>query len=163
MPRWLLIVVIAACTSQACLSPIPLDRARAAEYRKRYEPGCAILPNLVSEAKAKSHSAASLGEAPKGSLDKSVIRDVITAQIREVQACYNEALFAWPELNGRVAIRFEIAPDGSVGNAIVADDDTGVFAVGCCIAQQLRGWTFPEPAGGGRVIVMYPFVLKRSR
>jgi hypothetical protein len=161
MPRWLLIVVVAACTSQACLSPIPLDRARAAEYRKRYEPGCTILPNLVSEAKAKSQSAASPGEAPKGSLDKSAIQAVVTAQAHEAQACYNEALLAWPELNGRVAIRFEIAADGSVGYAIVADDDTGVFAVGCCIAQQLRGWKFPEPASGGKVIVIYPFVLKR--
>jgi hypothetical protein len=31
-----------------------------------------------------------------------------------------------------------------------------------CITQKIRTWKFPEPKGGGIVIVNYPFILKST-
>jgi hypothetical protein len=31
-----------------------------------------------------------------------------------------------------------------------------------CIVRQIRRWRFPEPAGGGVVVVDYPFIFRSS-
>jgi hypothetical protein len=41
----------------------------------------------------------------------------------------------------------------------VASNDTGDEALGACIAQAVRRWTFP--AAPGVVTVNYPFMLSR--
>lgn len=55
--------------------------------------------------------------------------------------------------------RFIIAPTGAVQMALMERSDLGDARVESCITQAVRGWTFPEPDGGGIVIVNYPIVL----
>jgi hypothetical protein len=108
-----------------------------------------------------------------GSLSKEVIRRTIGRHVNEVRFCYQQALTGRPDLQGRVAIKFVIAPSGAVQTAVVESSDvsygghpTATVASGAgvetCIASAVRRWTFPAPEGGGLVIVTYPFLLSQA-
>lgn len=96
----------------------------------------------------------------RGSLSKEVIKRVIRRHINEVRFCYEQELNQRPDLEGRVAIRFIIAPDGAVQSAAVAESTMGSGRVDGCIADAVRRWTFPAPDGGGIVVVTYPFTFQ---
>jgi TonB family protein len=65
-------------------------------------------------------------------------------------------------MSGRVMVRFVVAPNGTVGAAIVQDSTLGDNDVEHCITDTVKTWTFPKPTGGGLVVVSYPFVLKQA-
>jgi len=89
-----------------------------------------------------------------------VLKEAIVAHDGEVRECYEEALRSWLDLEGRVAMRFVIGPQGTVIGAHQVSNDTGVDALGCCIAQAMRSWTLPKPTGGGSVVVTFPYVMQ---
>ncbi|MFT5355331.1 MAG: hypothetical protein ACI9KE_002550 [Polyangiales bacterium] len=101
------------------------------------------------------------GAAPvvRGSLSRHVIRAVINRHINEVRFCYEQALSSEPSLQGRLMMRFIIAPNGAVSSATAIEVPVGFEGIGRCVQGAFRRWTFPEPAGGGIVIVNYPFAL----
>ena len=82
------------------------------------------------------------------------------SHINEVKICYERELAAQPTLAGRVTIKFIILGTGAVQMAAVAESTIGDANVESCIAQAVRRWRFPEPDGGGIVIVTYPFDLE---
>jgi hypothetical protein len=96
----------------------------------------------------------------KGSLSKEVIRRIVHRHINEVKFCYERELASRPDLAGRVSIKFIIMGTGAVQMAAVAESTIGNPNVENCIAQAVRRWTFPQPEGGGIVIVTYPFQLE---
>ncbi|MCY1006798.1 AgmX/PglI C-terminal domain-containing protein [Nannocystis pusilla] len=96
----------------------------------------------------------------QGALDKDIIRRIVRAHINEVRYCYNQALARDPNAKGRVAVQFTIGGTGKVPTAVVQESTMKDPAVGSCIAQAVKRWTFPKPEGGGSVIVSYPFVLE---
>ncbi len=99
----------------------------------------------------------------QGSLDKELIRQVIRRNIGQIRYCYENELQTKPNLAGKVAVRFVIAPNGDVQSAKVAEGSTlNEPTLGECIAVRVRSWKFPSPKGGGAVIVTYPFVFKQS-
>jgi hypothetical protein len=104
-----------------------------------------------------------IGEKPqiRGALSKEAIRRVVHRHLNEVRYCYEEGLRARPDLQGRVGVRFVVAPDGAVKIAARASSDLGDARVEQCIVDAVRRWTFPAPDGGGLVIVTYPFSLQR--
>lgn len=114
--------------------------------------------------KKKSDVAISDGESTiQGSLDKELIRQVIQRNMGQIRYCYEKELQRKPDLAGKVVIRFEISGSGSVPNAKVHSGTTlRDAALGECITVRIRNWRFPEPKGGGKVIVTYPFVFKSS-
>jgi hypothetical protein len=91
-----------------------------------------------------------------------VIRKAISERIGDVRSCYEQALDGWPQLEGRVVTKFVIGPDGLVTRSAVADNDTGLLGLGCCVNKAVETWRFPPPEGGGIVIVTYPFVLETT-
>lgn len=95
----------------------------------------------------------------KGSLSKEVIRRIVHRHINEVKFCYEKKLAQRPDLSGRVSIKFIISGTGAVQMAAVASSTLGDPTVENCIAGAVRRWTFPQPEGGGIVIVTYPFQL----
>ncbi len=95
----------------------------------------------------------------KGSLDKDIIRRIVRAHINEVRSCYNAGLLKDPSLSGKVSVQFTIAPTGKVAVAVVSSSTVSDKDVGNCIAKAVKRWKFPKPAGGGNVVVTYPFVL----
>lgn len=77
----------------------------------------------------------------------------------QVRSCYDEGLARRPNLAGRVTVAFTIAPDGHVGESVVADDTTGDGVVASCIARAAGTWVYPQPDPAGVVAVRYPFDL----
>jgi TonB family protein len=93
----------------------------------------------------------------RGSLSKEVIRRYIRRNINQVRYCYERQLAGHPELEGNVQIRFIISPSGAVTSSSVASSTLGDSEVEECVARTIQRIAFPEPEGGGVVIVTYPF------
>lgn len=98
----------------------------------------------------------------RGSIAKQDIVLTVRKNIADVRNCYEQALTGWPELKGRVAIKFIINPIGTVQNGMVATSTLGHKNVECCILNRLMQWRFPAPTGGGIVVITYPFVLQQA-
>ncbi len=97
-----------------------------------------------------------------GSLSMEIIRQVIASHRDQIKYCYSQELNRNPNLAGKVAVKFTISPKGYVTQASVAQTTLNNAAVENCITQKIRTWKFPEPKGGGIVIVNYPFILNPS-
>lgn len=97
-----------------------------------------------------------------GALSPEAIRRVVRRHLPEIRHCYEQGLQANPSLEGRVTMRWMIAPDGRVQAASVASSDLGSAPVESCISQAVQRWTFPTPEGGGVVGVSYRFVLRAA-
>lgn len=94
-----------------------------------------------------------------GGLSREAIRRVVRRHLNEVRFCYEQALQSRPDIEGRVAVRFFIAPSGAVQAAVVGQSTVGNQRVEHCIVNSVRRWTFPQPDNGGVVSVTYPFLL----
>lgn len=95
--------------------------------------------------------------AVTGSLDREIIQRVVRQHRREITYCYESELQKNRNLAGRVTVRFTISATGSVVSATTAETSMNNAAVERCINDRIRRWVFPEPKGGGIVIVNYPF------
>lgn len=95
----------------------------------------------------------------QGSLDKEIIRRVVRQHRGEIRYCYESELQKNKGLAGRVTVRFTISATGSVVSAVVRDSTLNNATVERCMTDKIRRWVFPEPKGGGIVVVNYPFNL----
>lgn len=94
-----------------------------------------------------------------GGIDKDAIRKVILANYRTIQNCYNLALNRSPDLYGKLVIQWQIGEKGRVLSAKVKEDNLGNPAVGQCLIERLKTWTFPDPPSDVIADVVYPFVF----
>jgi Ca-activated chloride channel family protein len=94
-----------------------------------------------------------------GSLDRDIIRRIVRAHINEVRSCYNDALSKDPNIAGHISIQMTIEANGKLSTAVVGANTTKDDALAQCIAKAAKKWTFPKPADGGTVTVIYPFQL----
>jgi len=97
-----------------------------------------------------------------GSLSMEIIRRVIRSHRDQIKYCYSKELTRFPNLAGKVAVKFTISPKGYVTQATVSQTTLRNASVERCICEKIRTWKFPEPKGGGIVIVNYPFILQSS-
>ncbi|NOY26975.1 MAG: AgmX/PglI C-terminal domain-containing protein [Oligoflexia bacterium] len=97
-----------------------------------------------------------------GGLERSVVDAVIKHHLASFRFCYQRALGRSPDLSGKVSIRFVIAHDGTVSKAMVKSSSLGNDMVEDCLSERFLRLRFPEPAGGGIVVVTYPFVFSRG-
>jgi hypothetical protein len=159
-----------------------LPRAELASW-ERPEVGCAVtseLPEALGRAQARPSSAAQgalgglggMGLAPGvqlhddatvlGALDKGIIQQVIRRHMNQLRYCYQRELTTSPSLSGRIEVKFVVARDGTVSSASVASSTMGNQAVESCIAGRFQRMVFPEPQGGGIVVVRYPLVFQAT-
>ena len=98
-----------------------------------------------------------------GSLDKTLVSQVMHAAVEEFRPCYEQRLAERPTLEGRVVIKFVIATDGTVPSAMIKsiDDPLHDEAFEACVVKTTLGLEFPKP-NGGIVIISYPFIFKTS-
>jgi outer membrane biosynthesis protein TonB len=94
-----------------------------------------------------------------GALDKSLIDAVIKRNMNQIRYCYQRELTKNPALGGKITVKFVIAKDGSVSSATTKASTMGSPAVEGCINGRFMRFQFPEPKGGGIVIVSYPFIF----
>ena len=94
-----------------------------------------------------------------GALDKSLIDRVIKRHMNQIKYCYQRELTKNPNLGGKITVKFVIAKDGSVSKASTKKSTMGNSTVESCINRRFHRFKFPEPKGGGIVIVSYPFIF----
>lgn len=94
-----------------------------------------------------------------GSLSPDMVRRVVRRHLNQVRYCYEIALRQTPGLEGEVRVSFTIAADGSVSVTNVVANTVGSPEVAACIASRPRTWRFPQPEGGGNVVVNQTFVF----
>lgn len=97
-----------------------------------------------------------------GSLDMETIRRIIRQHAAEYKYCYEKQLNLKRDLAGKVTVKFTISGNGSVIASAVEESTMGDREVESCLTDKIKRWVFPEPKGGGIVIVKYPFVFKAS-
>lgn len=97
-----------------------------------------------------------------GSLDPEIIRRIIRQHRSEYQYCYNKQLQVKRDLAGKIKVKFTISGSGQVIAAKVEETTMNDAAVENCLVGKIKRWRFPEPKGGGIVVVKYPFVFKTS-
>jgi pSer/pThr/pTyr-binding forkhead associated (FHA) protein len=95
----------------------------------------------------------------KGSLSKEEIGRVIRRNLARFKYCYEKELNANPNLSGKIAVYFTIAPTGAVAEASVRETSMNDSNVETCVLKVMRSLKFPKPRGGGIVVVTYPFVF----
>lgn len=94
-----------------------------------------------------------------GALDKSLIDAVIKRNMAQIRYCYQRELTKNPSLGGKITVKFVIAKDGTVSSATTKASTMNNPAVESCINGRFMRFQFPEPKGGGIVIVSYPFIF----
>ena len=99
-----------------------------------------------------------------GSLDREIIRRVIKRHINQIRYCYERELTRYPDLYGKVDMKFIINDQGRVAKVSVASSTLKNKSVEKCLMQRINRWIFPKPKGGkgSIVIVTYPFVFKAA-
>jgi hypothetical protein len=95
-----------------------------------------------------------------GALDKSLIDQVIKRHMNQLRYCYQRELTDNPDLAGKIVVKFVVAKDGTVSSATTKQTTMNNAAVEGCINGRFLRFQFPEPKGGGIVIVSYPFVFR---
>ncbi len=94
-----------------------------------------------------------------GALDKSLIDKVIKQNMAQIRYCYQRELSKNPALGGKITVKFVIAKDGTVSSATTKSSTMNNPTVEQCINSRFQRFQFPEPKGGGIVIVSYPFIF----
>lgn len=97
-----------------------------------------------------------------GGLDREVIAQYIKSQLGQILYCYERQLSANPELYGKVAVKFTIAGTGQVETQAINQTTLKSVPVEGCILNKIAKWKFPEPKGGTKVVVTYPFLFKST-
>lgn len=97
-----------------------------------------------------------------GGLDREVIAGIIRSQLGQILYCYERQLSAYPDLFGKVAVRFTIGANGAVESQKIGDTTLKNASVESCILSRVANWKFPTPRGGTKVQVTYPFLFKST-
>ena len=97
-----------------------------------------------------------------GGLDREVIAQYIKTQLGQILYCYERQLSASPDLYGKIAVKFTIAGTGTVETQAINDTTLKNRTVENCILNKVAKWKFPEPKGGTKVVVTYPFLFKST-
>lgn len=108
-------------------------------------------------------ASAPIDAGSEGGLSKSSIARVASLHRDEIRYCYDRALKVSPLFEGKIKVKFQIGPSGSVLAADVAEDTVRNPDVQLCLVEQIRRWRFPCPKGGGNVTVVYPWIFKPPR
>ena len=136
------------------------SRFRSLRESVTLESGDAQVVKVDLEAEIGTSSMATGDPIILGALDKSVIDNVIRQHLSQIRYCYQKELNKNPALYGKIVIKFVIAKNGSVSSAKTHSTSMNNAIVENCICQRFMRFQFPQPKGGGIVIVSYPFVFK---
>lgn len=95
-----------------------------------------------------------------GALDKSLIDRVIESHLAQIRYCYQKELAKNPNLSGKIVVKFTITSDGTVSSATTKSSTMQNVACEECVNSQFLRMRFPQPKGGGMVVVSYPLAFQ---
>jgi TonB family protein len=90
-------------------------------------------------------------------LSQEDIQEVVAGHSVETRFCYQQELAAHPDLQGTVAVRFTINPDGTVAKAKVTKSTVATTRLGPCVASMVARWRFPESGESSTVSHAFDF------
>lgn len=92
-----------------------------------------------------------------GSMDPDVIRRILLDHLPQFRYCYQKELErTGADTSGTVKLDFTIGASGHVSQAGIEGSSALPTDVKKCVVGVLKGITFPEPMGGGKVGVKQP-------
>lgn len=94
-----------------------------------------------------------------GGLDRGLVDAVVKRHLSSIRYCYQRQLTRDPDLSGKMTVAFVIAADGSVSRASVKSSSLNEPSVEACVTNKFMTMQFPQPKGGGVVMVSYPFMF----
>ena len=94
-----------------------------------------------------------------GRLPPEVVQRLVRQSFGRFRLCYEAGLRGNADLEGKVAVKFTIEKDGAVGAVSDGGSTLPDKNVTACIQRAFRALTFPEPEGGGQVVVVYPILF----
>lgn len=96
-----------------------------------------------------------------GALKKHLIDAVMKdpANMGRVRRCYIDFLERGASQSGKITIKFVIAQHGKVYSSMVKASEIEDPELLACLTGTIATYVFPEPQGGGVVIVSYPFIF----
>lgn len=126
--------------------------------------GIAGLGNSLAAGKTGSGGVGLLEDESEieGGLDREIIAQYIKSQLGQILYCYERQLSATPDIYGKVAVKFTISGSGQVVAQNIGDTTLKSAPVEGCILNKVSKWKFPEPKGGTKVVVTYPFLFKST-
>ena len=95
----------------------------------------------------------------RGSLGRAEIDAVVKQHLASIRYCYERQLPRAPDLAGKVSIKFVISKSGAVSRAVIDSSTVNDAELESCLQSRFLRMQFPEPRGGGIVIVSYPFLF----
>jgi hypothetical protein len=95
----------------------------------------------------------------RGALDKAIIRRIMRRHRNRFQYCVDREMVKRPLSPGKMTVKYIIDPNGRV-SSVKLTERLGVPAVEQCIAKSFKRMRFPQPKGGGIVMIDQPFTLK---
>jgi hypothetical protein len=101
----------------------------------------------------------------EGGLSRTDIQTVISRVMPQIKQCYEKELDSDPALEGKLTMRWVVTADGAVADALVSQNTfrgEGAKPTGDCVLGIIARLKFPQPKGGGKVFVTYPFVFSSS-
>lgn len=118
-------------------------------------------PTLRSRHRSRPPSVRMGATSVSGRLPAESIQRVVRLNFGKFRGCYQKGLLRNPLLEGRIATRFTIGRDGSVGSVSVADSTMDDKEVESCVAKAFYGLQFAQPEGGV-IVVTYPIVFSND-
>ncbi len=98
----------------------------------------------------------------KGGLTREEIARVVQQHVSAIRYCYEKSLLENPSLAGKILMKWTIASRGSVSQSGIGSSSVRSSQVHRCLVREVRTWQFPNPRGGGVVLVSYPFVFDNA-
>jgi hypothetical protein len=95
----------------------------------------------------------------EGGLDREIIAQYIKSQLGKLLSCYDRQLAVNKDLGGKVAVKFIISGTGQVVQQNVTETEMKNLPTESCMLSHISKWKFPEPKGGTKVVVTYPFLF----
>jgi hypothetical protein len=89
------------------------------------------------------------------------LQSALRGTAQSAQGCYNRALRN-SEASGRLLVSVQLASNGSVCNASLAEDSVHSGEIASCVLGRFRGHTFPAPQGGCTTVnIPISFAIKQ--
>jgi len=94
-----------------------------------------------------------------GGLDTEIIRRIVQQHTAQVRYCYEKELVRTPGIMGEIVVKWVINGEGKVDRVRTAETQMKNSNVENCVTTEIKTWVFPNPKGGGIVIVTQPFTF----